>query len=289
MKKFGIVLILLLFTACGQKSYDKTSSVNDIKTPPFGGYVCGFRGDTTFLQFPIFIPDGISKNSIVKIILSGDKEFSCSRYNFSTFSRSKYEGYMFSILSFRVIFPEAGDFCVDKLNIFFEDEKSIELKLGKIFFDIRENESPAEYLSVRSFLINDSKLSELNISYVNNTDKPIIIENFSYPEDVCSNVKIEKFDKFGARFELPPEGDGYSRPKERIAEKGLVVPPHSEKAFIATFDFDAGFANNEGRFFYFLPFVEYKIDNEHIIMPAQIQATVIQPTFTEEVVKSFIE
>ena len=83
------------------------------------------------------------------------------------------------------------------------------------------------------FFVNQAEPSTLRISYTNNTNEPITINNFSYPSDICTGVEIEKY----SDFELSTK------------ENDLIIPPTEEKTFVVTFDFDSDFINNEGQFY----------------------------------------
>ena len=271
-----ILLILCLLSSCTLSSTSDTA-YQIIKAPAFSGYICGYKGSETFLQLPIFIPNDkdLSANEINRITLSGDDaEFSCSDYRLSSFTESQNSDYKFSTLSFRVLLEESGKFSVSKLHISFSDGSKTELSLGKIDFDIQENQAlQTEFLSMRQFFVNQTSPSTLRVSYFNNTDKDISITNFTYPSDVCSGIEIERYDD----FELS------------IKEEGLIIPPKEEKTFLITFDFEKDFIENEGRFFYFLPFIKYEIDNSQIVMPGQTQATVVQIPFNETVVSEIVK
>lgn len=276
-KLFFLFWAMLCFlSACGNKNATYDEFGYSIKSPDFSGYICGYEGSETFIQLPIFIPieNDLLVNDITKIVLSGDEvALSCSDYKLSSFTESKYDGYKFSTLSFRVLLAEKGNFSVNKLSISLSGKSTTELNLGKIDFDIRENQAPKmEYLSMSQFFINQEEPSTLRISYVNNTNEPISIKSFSYPTDICSGIEIEKY----SDFELSSK------------EESLIIPPKEEKTFVVTFDFESEFIDNYGHFFYFLPFVEYEIDNTQVIIPGQTQATVVQAPFSEEAIKRFI-
>lgn len=278
MKKISLVfglLVLCLLSSC-KPNTTSDSFVLNIQAPAFSGYICGVKGSETFLQLPIFVPDesNFSLNGVNQISLTGDKiSFSCSNYLLSPFTESEYEGYKFATLSFRVLLEESGEFVVDKLKISSSENSAIELNLGKITLDILDHQVPqTDYLSMSQFFISQAKPSSFRISYTNNTDKDIRIETFTYPSDVCSEIKIEKYDD----FELSTK------------ETDFIIPPREEKTFLITFEFDDKFIENEGKFFYFLPFVVYEIDDTQFTMPGQIQATVVQTPFTEAVVSEIV-
>lgn len=152
-------------------------------------------------------------------------------------------------------------------------QSEAQLNLGEINLDIRANQAPEiEYLSMSQFFVNQAEPSTLRISYTNNTNEPITINNFSYPSDICTGVEIEKY----SDFELSTK------------ENDLIIPPTEEKTFVVTFDFDSDFINNEGQFYYFLPFVEYKINNTEVVIPGQTQATIVQIPFSEKIIKKII-
>lgn len=280
-KRFLLVLILLilgLLRACGKdfSVYDD-GNYSNIKAPAFSGYICGYEGSKTFLQLPIFIQtdSDLSINQITSISLSGDKvSFPCSDYSLSSFIESKNDGYKFATLSFRILLEERGNFQLSKIKIVFSNHSEVQLRLGKITLDIRANETPEfEYLSMSQFFLNQAEPSTLRISYTNNTNKPIIINNFSYPSDICTGVEIAKYND----FELSAK------------ENDLIIPPTEEKTFVVTFDFDSGFINNEGRFYYFLPFVEYTIDDKEVMIQAQTQATIVQIPFSEKIIEEIMD
>lgn len=271
---FGVILCLL--SACKNKIEMNDEVLTNIKSPDFSGYICGYEGDETFIQLPIFIPieNDVLINDITKIVLSGDEvALSCSDYKLSSFTESKYDGYKFATLSFRILLAEKGNFSVNKLIISFSEKSTLVLNLGEIDLDIRENQAPkTEYLSMRQFFVNQVEPSTLRISYANNTNEPISIISFSYPTDICSGIQIEKY----SDFELSSK------------EEDLIIPPNEEKTFVVTFDFESEFIDNHGQFFYFLPFVEYEIDNTQVIIPGQTQATVVQAPFSEETIKNLL-
>ena len=196
--------------------------------------------------------------------------FPCSNYRLSSFTKSQYKDYQFATLSFRVLLKESGEFEVNKLNISFLGNFVTELDLGEIILDIRNNQvSQTEYISMSQFFVSQAETSTLRISYVNNTNKNISIEDFTYPSDNCNGIFIEKY----SDFDLSSK------------EENLNIPPKEEKTFLVTFDFENEFVETEGRFFYFLPFVIYKVDDTRMMMPGQTQATVVQSPFDENTIK----
>lgn len=155
------------------------SIYSNIKAPAFSGYICGYEGSKTFLQLPIFIQTDseLSINEITNISLTGDKvTFPCSDYSLSSFTESKYDGYKFATLSFRMSLEKRGNFQLSKINIVFSDQSEAQLNLGEINLDIRANQAPEiEYLSMSQFFVNQAEPSTLRISYTNNTNEPITI------------------------------------------------------------------------------------------------------------------
>lgn len=271
------LIVLSLLSACRKDPSAYGDSIySNIKAPAFSGYICGYEGSKTFLQLPIFIQTDseLSINEITNISLTGDKvTFPCSDYSLSSFTESKYDGYKFATLSFRTSLEKKGNFQLSKINIVFSDQSEAQLNLGEINLDIRANQAPEiEYLSMSQFFVNQAEPSTLRISYTNNTNEPITINNFSYPSDICTGVEIEKY----SDFELSTK------------ENDLIIPPTEEKTFVVTFDFDSDFINNEGQFYYFLPFVEYKINNTEVVIPGQTQATIVQIPFSEKIIKKII-
>lgn len=285
MKKFTIlfgVLVLCFLTACKPNAVpDSTAAPEEggpnLKAPAFSGYVCGYQGSTTLLQLPVFLPEDedFSLNGVTAMEISGDGvSFPCSSYSLSSFTECNYDGYKTATLNFNVSLEESGEFAVNKLSITsFSENFTVELDLGRIVLDIREEQEPQTGdLSMRQFWVNQIDPSSLAITYMNHTDQEISIESFTYPSDICSGVKIEKYDD----FELTAK------------EEGLTIPPQEEKTFLVTFEFEDNFAENEGKFFYLLPFVAYEIEGEQRIMPAQTQATVVQTPFTETVMSEIL-
>ena len=285
MKKFTIlfgVLVLCFLTACKPNAVpDSTAAPEEggpnLKAPAFSGYVCGYQGSTTLLQLPVFLPEDedFSLNGVTAMEISGDGvSFPCSRYSLSSFTECNYDGYKTATLTFDMPLEESGKFAVNKLSITsFSENFTVELDLGRIVLDIRKEQEPQTGdLSMSQFWGKDTDPSKLRISYVNHTDQEISIEGFTYPSDICSGVKIEKYDD----FELTAK------------EEGLTIPPQEEKTFLVTFEFEDNFAENEGKFFYLLPFVAYEIEGEQRIMPAQIQATVSEAFLSETAVAEIV-
>lgn len=280
MKKILCALLILLssfllLSSCASHKNEKEKGIK-IAAPPFNGYICGFEDDTTFLQLPLFvaITDNFTLSDIENIALVGDSvSLPCSQYRLSDFYNSKLDTYKFATLSFHVHLKEIGQYSVNKIIISSPKKTEITLSLGTINFDIRKNPVPDyqdKYLSMSQFFVNQTFISPLRISYINNYDEPICIKRFTYPKPICRGVKIDKY----LDFDLSSK------------ESDCKILPNDEKTFVVNFDFLDDF-NREKIFYYFLPFVIFEIGQTEYIMPAQTQATVIQAPFTAEIVKTF--
>ena len=273
-----LIFITLFFVSC---SIDETQkemlNYTNIKPVPFNGYICGYKNSETYIQLPFFLPknENISVTDITKISLSNkEQNFSCKDYRFSSYRRSKIEGYKISTLSFRVNLSEEGTFLFNSLKIYLNDGRELSWKLGDIEISVvKETPLLSEQLSMRKFIINQSQALTYKVSYMNNTDRDILIKSFSYPNNLCNGSELQKYKDFGLKE----------------PETGLNIPPHEERTFLVAFNFEHNFSETKGQFFYMLPFLYYEIVNQQMKMPAQTQATVVQIPFTEEIISSIIE
>lgn len=282
MKNRGFMALIMaialsfVISACGAKVEDNTPAELSVKAAPFGGYICGYENTETLVQISIFLPVDyeLTNNEICRITFSGEGvELSTQDGSLSSRTLSKDERYEFSNFTSRVKLEQAGSYCVDTLNIYKWDDTVLTLKLGEIHFEVQpEPELESEALQMRTFWVNQLEPSVMRITFFNGAEQPAEIKSFSYPKDVCNGAEIEMY----TDFDLSAK------------EEGLTVPPNEERTVLVHFDFTEEFLEDEGKFFYLLPFVEYQLGDTTVTMPAQTQATVVQTPFTEQVLETIL-
>lgn len=269
--------LVLLYNACTtSNAFAKTDNQPcNIKALPFSGYICGFENTETFVQLPLLLleDEKISAANIRSMQLIGEaNQLECKDFAISPYTKSEKQGWNLCTLSFRVQLANNGEYKVNTLALQFSDGTQLRCKIGEIEFEVIENKAQIGNLSMRQFVVNQIEPLQYKISYANNTDEIVTIEDFTYPDDVCTGISITQY----ADFELKKHEDGYE------------IPPHETRTFVIKYDFDDRFTKTDGRLFYMLPFVKYSVKDEIFEMPAQTQATVVQELLSESFLNEFV-
>lgn len=273
------LLFIVLYIKFGFPK-DKTiveSNWQSVRAVPFSGYICGYEGEETFIQLPMFFSstENISINDIANILISGSNvEFQCNNYRFSQSQDSLVSDYKMVTLSFRIKLGTAGIYNLDCLKVTLHDGTQLNWNLNDIEINIEEKMiQETKSLSMRNFIINQTQMTNFKVSYVNQTDSDILIEKFSYPEYVYDNISISKYKDFDLK----------------IPEEGLIIPAGQERTFLITLSLKKDYEERNDQFSYILPFIYYRVNGTAEQMLAQTQSTVIQPPFTEDFILSLME
>ena len=287
MKKHFVVYIFVLFgsilVSCAPDGYLDIEKSNlgwqTIEIPPFYGYICGFEHTETFIQLPVFFnylgktyEYSLTASDIASVTLAGDGiELICRSFDLHGHIRNEKYNYTLATFSFLTQLPEAGEYLVNQLIVELYDGTVITNALGEILFIVKP-ELNVSSLRMRSFMINQSDPFNLRISFANTSEYyDITILTLSYPKTKYAGVSVKMFAEFHSQF----------------PESGLTIPPTEERTFHFTFQPNNDFFSlDQDKFLLLRPFVHYYQNGFVGIIPAQTQATVVQPPFTIEFILS---
>lgn len=270
-----LLIFCCIFSGCSQKNEDIPPSIHllgeMLKPVPFGGYVCGFEDTKTLFQLPVFSSgkEMLPVNNISTVTLLGDQtELSCVVFKMGGFNYNEEYDYVLATLFFHVEMPQAGEYTVNQLQITLRDGKEFIYPLGDIHFFVEKQETTS-MLSMSKFMINQTSATNFKIAFMNESTDVITIDSLSYLDSMYKGLTITKFVDFGTQ----------------ILEDGLDIPANEERTFFFSFkpnnDF---FSNDENKFLFMLPFVNYSVNGKDERTNAQTQSTIIQPSFTPEYV-----
>jgi hypothetical protein len=256
-------------SGCTTTNYDDNSWGTFVPVP-FSGYICGFEESQTLMQLPYFYSssDKLSVEDVSQINLLGDNlVLRCEKINMLQPKSNDEYDYMLSTLSFRVNMPEHGEYIVSKIEIVLQDKRVITRELGEINFTTISSNVQTMPISMTQFMINQADYTELKVAFKNESVNTVDITSLSYLDEMYENCTIKKY----LDFELNEE------------EEGLNIPARETRTFLFSLSpNDSYFNKGEEHYLYLLPLIYFSENNVDCIMPAQTQATIVQPPFKPE-------